>query len=430
MNDFLREPPQMQFALWKLGYRAFFFVAILAGVALIGLWTIVYSTKLSPTNYYEPIGWHGHEMLFGFAVAVMAGYLLTLSESWSGTQRKKGSVLLLLVLVWAAGRISPLVPDMPPAFIAFIDVVFLPLLALVFTPQRIAKVRFHYNFVFLCLWLMTLANMLIHAQILGILENSAEPGQGLMLYLMLLMVVVLGSQVSAQQVHYSATEKRITLLSVLAMTAFSIVVVSVPDPLILAVMALITALVFASRIFVWRLDKQQSPMMWALYNAYIWIVMGFVLYSLSAYGYVQEVLCLHAFTVGGLGTMSVIIMMHMTLNNRPPRPKTEPVSFSDSPRSITYFAIAIIVVINLAAISRVFIPIFNQQTYSGLILVSSLFWVLTFVLLFLRLAPALTFARADEAPLPKSAAAPAAAPDTKTGSSTATVANKPKQATS
>ena len=64
---------------------------------------------LAASPYYGTIGWHRHEMLFGYAVAVIAGFLLTAVRNWTGLRTPDGPALAGLALLWA-------VPGSPRCF--------------------------------------------------------------------------------------------------------------------------------------------------------------------------------------------------------------------------------------------------------------------------------------------------------------------------
>lgn len=121
-----RQPP----ALFALGFRRFFLVAGLAAVALNSLWVADYSGALSVHTYYGAITWHGHEMVFGYTAAVVAGFLLTAVRNWTSMDTLHGAPLGALLALWIAGRLAPFAPGaMPGWLIAAVDAAFLPALA-------------------------------------------------------------------------------------------------------------------------------------------------------------------------------------------------------------------------------------------------------------------------------------------------------------
>ncbi len=115
---------------FALGFRPFFSVAVLAAILLMGLWLSLWSGQLrAPAYYYGATGWHSHEMLFGYAGAVIAGFLLTAVRNWTGIDTLTGLPLALLTLIWITGRILPFIPGVPEPIIGLVDLSFLPLLA-------------------------------------------------------------------------------------------------------------------------------------------------------------------------------------------------------------------------------------------------------------------------------------------------------------
>ncbi len=88
-------------AILALGFRPFFSVAGLAAVILLGIWLVAWSGQLSLPAYYGFIGWHSHEMLFGYTPAIIAGFLLTAVRNWTGITPPIGRPLAgLVALCW------------------------------------------------------------------------------------------------------------------------------------------------------------------------------------------------------------------------------------------------------------------------------------------------------------------------------------------
>ena len=106
------EPPKPQPdatgpAWLALGFRPFFIAAIAAAVVLILIWLLSWPAGLLHNNYYGLVGWHSHEMLFGYTGAVFAGFLLTAVRNWTGVNTPSGAPLALLATLWLAGRVVP-----------------------------------------------------------------------------------------------------------------------------------------------------------------------------------------------------------------------------------------------------------------------------------------------------------------------------------
>ena len=93
-------------AIWNLGFRPFFLLGSAWGALQIGIWVAFQAGWLPSIPYHDPIVWHVHEMIFGFATAIMAGFVLTASQNWSGKPGVQGSKLILLVAIWSSARIQ------------------------------------------------------------------------------------------------------------------------------------------------------------------------------------------------------------------------------------------------------------------------------------------------------------------------------------
>src|SRR4029077_2233849 len=105
------------FALWKLGFRPFYLLAGIFAASSILLWICQYTGHL-PRAYLESAAWHGHEMLFGYTLAVLAGFLLTAVRNWTGRPTPRGGALMAAAALWVAGRVLVLTPYPSAAAIA------------------------------------------------------------------------------------------------------------------------------------------------------------------------------------------------------------------------------------------------------------------------------------------------------------------------
>ncbi len=93
--------------LWLVGFRPFFLLACLAGLALPVLWALVFTGHLTlPAAPVAPVQWHAHEMFFGFGWAVMGGFLLTATKNWVQVRGYHGSPLVVLVAAWIFERVG------------------------------------------------------------------------------------------------------------------------------------------------------------------------------------------------------------------------------------------------------------------------------------------------------------------------------------
>ena len=95
--------------VWALGFRPFYLLASVFAALSVGTWVLQYA-GLAPSSPIRGPVWHGHEMLFGFAMAVIAGFLFTAVRNWTGRPTPSGPTLAAIALLWIAGRVLVLTP--------------------------------------------------------------------------------------------------------------------------------------------------------------------------------------------------------------------------------------------------------------------------------------------------------------------------------
>ena len=389
------EPPKPEIssegpALLALGFRPFFIAAGLAATVLLVVWLGAWSMGTPTTPYYTFIGWHSHEMLFGYTTAIIAGFLLTAVRNWTGVNTPAGNPLALLAILWLAGRILPLFSTLLPApLIALVDIAFLPAVALAIKPalwQGQQKI----NRIFVPLLLvMALANLLVHLQALGI-STTADRGHDMMLYLVVFLVIMIGGRVipfftdavvpGVRAKRYSSVE----IASVATVGALILAHLLFPNPWLVGSLAVAAAVVQAVRITGWHSRGiWKTPILWVLYAGLIWIVIGFLLVALASAGLLGMNLAKHALTVGGVGVLTLGMMSRVALGHtgRPIQPaRIIEVAF---------------ILLNLAALLRVFAPLLMPERYNMWIHISGGVWVLCFLLFTLIYLPMLIKPRID-----------------------------------
>lgn len=149
-------------------------------------------------------------------------------------------------------------------------------------------------------------------------------------------------------------------------------------------MALFAAVVHLVRLVGWYSNKIWSvPLVWILQVAYFWFVIGFILKSLMIFNMVESVLSFHAFTVGGIGIMTLGMMARVSLGH------------TGREMKINNAMVLAFVLINIAAIVRVIVPVFLPDSYPQLIQFSGWLWILAFVLFLVIYTPMWTSSRVD-----------------------------------
>ena len=377
--------------LFGLGFRIFFALAGLSALILVVLWNAIFKGTLTAENYFTNNFWHAHEMLLGYSVAVIAGFLLTAVKNWTGKPTVTGDKLAGLALLWLYGRILPFYSGLlPDVLIAVIDFAFLPVLAYQIS-KPIIQSRHFKSLVFIgLLLLLTLGNGLIHGEILGLTQNTAWTGVQLVVATIIILILIIAGRVFPFFTERGLSGTliiRSPLLDVMsiasAIVVFALQLFTVSGTL-LALPAVFAVIVNIARIAGWYVRRiWYVPLLWILYVGYGWIIVGFLLTALSAYAWVSPSLALHALTLGGIGVLTLGMMARVSLGHT-----------GRALRVSNAIAIAFIL-INFAALIRVLLPIALPQWYSILIYGSTLSWLVAFSLFMFVYAPILTTSRID-----------------------------------
>jgi len=375
------------FALWQLGFRPFYLLASLFSASSVLLWTAQYSGLL-PSAYLQGPVWHGHEMLFGYTMAVVAGFLLTAVRAWTGRPTPVGVPLMALAGLWVAGRILVLTPLGMVA--ALVNAAFPVALAVAIAiPLLQAKNVRNYFFVGLLLLIGVLIGALHLAQ-LGMIELTPRLTLQLGLDVVLFIMVVMGGRVIPMFTNNGvpgAGATRHALLEKVALGAvlllFAADLLQLP-PMVTGGIALLAAVAHGVRLALWRSWRTfATPLVWILHAAYAWIVVYLILRGLSGFGLLAEVHATHALTVGAIGGLTLGMMTRTARGH------------TGRPLSADGWELACFLLIQFAAVTRVFGGMISQSLYLPSIQVSGVLWAAAFGLYAVRHWPVLTRPRLD-----------------------------------
>ena len=398
LNNMLKihsEPPKPSLpttgpAIFALGFRPFFAAAGLSGLILLGIWLLAWGGAMDLSPYYGVIGWHSHEMLFGYSTAVIAGFLLTAVRNWTGINTPTGKPLILLSLLWLAGRIAPFASGLlPDPVIAAVDLAFLPALAMAIRrPLWQGQQRINRIFVPLLLT-MALANLLVHLQSLGLADTAAR-GTDTMLYLIVLLVIIVSGRILpffTRAVVPGYTPQSLPWVesaTLIFMAGLILTQLIYPAPWLTGPLAAAAAVTQIVRILGWHHRSVWSlPILWILYSAYFWVIAGFVMLALSSTDLLAMSLAKHALTVGGVGLMTFGMMARVSLGH------------TGRPIEPARLIVLAFVLLNLAAALRVLGPLVLPQYYPLWIQLSGGLWMLCFLAFSIVYLPILFRARID-----------------------------------
>jgi len=361
-------------APFDLAFRPFFLLAGLGALILVALWGHAFARGEQGGGYYGFIGWHSHEMLFGYAAAVIVGFLLTAARNWTGVQTLRGLPLALLALLWLLGRVLALLPA-PSAVTALVDLAFLPLAALALL-LPLLKARHYKSLMFVGILLgLAVGNLLVHLQLLGLTNTTAAAGTYLATGMILLIIVIMGGRVipffteKGVDTTFIRREWRwVEVAAPFSVLALALVEGFVPQPLLVALVAAVAALVNGIRLAGWYTHAiWRAPLVWVLQLGYAWLVLGFTLKAVAGFGGFGSLLALHALTIGTIGGITLGMMARVTLGHTG--------RTLQAPRAMPW-AFALLYV---AALLRVFLPLL-LPSYALTVALSAVFWSAAFAL--------------------------------------------------
>jgi uncharacterized protein involved in response to NO len=384
-----RAPPQ-GFALFALGFRPFYLLASVFAALSIPLWALQFSGLLGHAYLAGPL-WHAHEMLFGFTLAVIVGFLFTAGGNWTGLPTPTGWRLAALALLWLAARVLVLTPWGLAAAIA--NVAF-PLVAAGALAVPFIKARNKRNYFFIgLLVLLAAVAAVLHLGQLGAIDTAPLPGMQVALDVVLFILAVMGGRVipmftnngvpGAGAAKQPAVEKA-ALGGVLALGAVDMLGLSGWP---VALVGAAACIAHAWRWALWRPWKtRRVPLVWVLHLAYAWIPVHLLLRALGELGLVTPSLAVHALTVGAVGGL-VIGMMTRTARGHTGRPLR-----ADGWETACYVAVL------LAAAVRVVVPLVQPAWTLPAVQASAALWSAGFGLYAVRYWPVLSRPRLDGRP--------------------------------
>ncbi len=387
-----------RFAVWQLGFRPFFLAASIWAVIAVSLWLALYPGWLAmPLSGLPPMVWHAHEMIFGYTLAVAAGFLLTAVRNWTGVQTWQGWRLAALVVVWALARVLLLLgsPRILP-LTALIDVAFLGLLIVAVTAPVVRVRQWKQIGIVAKLVLLLGANVMFYLGAAGKLADGVNWGLYSGLYFLLGLVFVMGRRVIPFFIERGVDANDVRLKNWLWLDISSLVLfllfwvfdVFLPAwRLTIAGLSAILLILHGLRLWGWHHPGiWRKPLLWSLYLAYGFLTLGFGLKAGAELAGWSPFLALHAFAYGGIGLVTMGMMARVSLGHTGR-------NVFDPPRVLGPIFLLLIV----GAVVRVLLPLVLSQ-YGLLILVSQICWIAGFGLFLVYYLPILLKPRVDGRP--------------------------------
>jgi uncharacterized protein involved in response to NO len=364
-------------ALLRQGFRPFFLGAGAWAVTAMVLWISALRGYVAIPTLFDPVAWHVHEMLFGFVVAAIAGFLLTAIPNWTGRMPLQGAPLAALVTAWLAGRAAVLGSAwIGGGITAALDLSFLALLLAAVLREILAGRNWRNLPMPVVLGGLLAANALTHADAVG-LAPTGPLGQRLGIGIVILLIALVGGRIIPSftlnwlkrrgELRLPATfgaPDRVALGLLAAALAIWVVAPESPIGGAALIAGGVASLVRLAR---WRGHLTfAEPLVWSLHLGFVWVGVGLLLVGLSAFlPDVPPAAGLHALTAGAMGGMTLAVMTRATLGH------TGRLLSADRWTAVLYLLIA------AAAALRVATP-FLSDVYLPLLWTSGLAWTTAF----------------------------------------------------
>jgi len=366
----------------------------------IALWIADLQGLAAPSAGARLVLWHADAMLFGFAGAAIAGFLLTSVPVWTGHPAVRGARLAALVALWLAARIASFFAGVLPFpwIAAVLDAAFFALLALAITSSLVAA-RSHRNYAFpLLLLLLAGASLMSHLEAAGAPLATSGAGLRLALGVLVLLVTTLGGRLIP--LFTAAAMKRAGIPGEIAklraadlaagplLAAFVAADTLAPDASASGVLALLAALALALRAKGWGLRLAlRDPLLWSMHVAYLWAPLGLAALGLHALGFaISRSVATHALTAGAIGGMILAVMSRVALGHTGRALRAPP------GMTTSYLCVL------AAALTRTLGVALLPSRQAPLLLVAGGLWIAAFAIFLAIYAPILLAPRVDGRP--------------------------------
>lgn len=406
MNSPQSAPVRRGVARWSVfsyGFRPFFLGCGVFGAIAIPAWLALHATQQTPWPGIPAQLWHAHEMLFGFAAAAIAGFLLTAVPSWTGIRGFAGAPLVAVWSLWCTARVLlAFAPHWAWPLSSLVELAFLPALAALIAPPIIRERNRNMAMlgVLAALWVADAVFLFAIGR-----QDVVGASRALLVTLdvVLLLVTIIGGRIvpsftanalrrSGRSVELRRHEFVERLLP-LTMIGNALADALVPGSGLVAAIASIAAILHLVRQSGWRsLDTRGEPILWVLHLAYAWLPIAFALKAGAAMAqllgadFALGQFWQHAFGIGAVATMILAVMTRASLGHTGRPLQVAPAI------AIAYALLA------LAGVARVVLPQLGVLDYDASLLVAGALWSSAFAIFAVHYAPILMGPRLDGKP--------------------------------
>ena len=379
--------------VFQKGFRPFFLLGGLCAVFLVPWWAFTYQQPMSGEPGLESISWHSHEMIFGFTMAIVAGFLLTAVENWTSRPTARGPFLAILVGLWMIGRLVGL-GGAAAAIAGLADLLFIPALTVAIAiPLFLAGSKRNYLLLAI-LPLLWICDLLLHLRTSGLLPQSFPRTDLVAVDLIVVVLVVISGRIVPLFTRNALADDNIRpipglgIAAIISVFVVALIEVVAPGGYIKAIAAAVAGLLVLGRSVHWGFHKTfGQPILWVLHLGHAWIWLGLFLKAASAAGLpIQSSIATHALTAGAIGTLTLGMMARVTLGH------------TGRPLQVTPMMTVAFVAISASAVLRVFGPWLRADLTRTALISSATLWALAFALYVVGNARYLTAPRPDGKP--------------------------------
>jgi uncharacterized protein involved in response to NO len=337
--------------------------------------------------------WHAHELIYGYSMAVIAGFLLTAVRNWTNIQTLYGWPLALLFLLWALARLTPFLDLEGGLYIlAILDLAFVLFLLIAVVTPIVRTRQWRQLGITSKLILLGLGNACFYAGLFGWFDHGIRIGLYGGFYLIIALIITMGRRLipffTERGVGYEVklTNRRwLDITSLVLFLVFLVADVFFGARQFAAISAIVLFALHCLRLYGWYTPGIWCyPLLWSLHAGYAFIVSGFALYAAAVWFGLSPFPAVHAFAVGGIGIITVSMMARVSLGHTGR-------NIHQPPRIVPLVLLALI----LAGLLRVFPPLLNIADYRLWIALSQILWILAFAGFLLVYFPVLIKPRID-----------------------------------
>lgn len=320
-------PPELKTVL-SYTFRPFFLGAALWAILAIVRWMLALNGSIASPSGINAVNWHGHEMIVGFALAVIAGFVLSAVATWTGRPAVSGPAVAWLVITWLLGRwVMLALVELPLWLVALADMLFPVLLCVLFGREVFgARNKRNYKVFWIAISLAAL-NLIYHLGVTGVIDGADYIAVYLLIHGVLLLVTLIGGRVvpsfTANWLRGQGASKLprnhqiIDRVAITLTVLVGLSVVFLPGRVTIGVLALSAAAFHAVRVAQWcGLRTISNPLLFVMHVAYWWLPIGYAMMGVASLGWAfTPTAALHALTMGGIGGMIMAMMTRVPLGH-------------------------------------------------------------------------------------------------------------------